>query len=76
LSLIRRDRAISILGRSEVLTNSTASRLSSGGHVDGRLTQGSFLWRHARLRCPPKRVEVTDGVNRNEVRVQFADVDE
>lgn len=58
LSLIRNDRAISTRGRSEVFTNSTASRRNSGGYLDGRLTQGSVLWPHARIRCPPKRVEV------------------
>jgi hypothetical protein len=35
LSLIPNDRAISTRGRSEVFTNSTASRRNSGGYFDG-----------------------------------------
>ena len=57
-------RSVDFLGdpasgeRSEVFTNSTASRRNSGGYFDGRPIQGSFLWPHATIRCPPKGVKV------------------
>jgi hypothetical protein len=36
--------------------NCTASRRDSSGYLDGRPIRDSFLRPHARIRCPPKRV--------------------
>ena len=58
-SEIPSDFAISTRGRSELFTNSIASRRNSGGYFDGRPIEDSLLWPHARIRCP------RSGVNRN-----------
>lgn len=53
-------RATSARGRPDLRASSTASRRNSGGYFDGRPNMGSFLWPHARIRCPPKRVKVIE----------------
>jgi hypothetical protein len=36
--------------------NATASRRKASGYFDGRPIRDPFPWPHARIRCPPKRV--------------------
>jgi hypothetical protein len=50
------DPAIAARDSSLDNANCTASRRNSSGYLDGRPIRDSFLWPHARIKCPSKRV--------------------